>query len=76
MPPPYCEPSAHRATRSPASAKTPAAAAITASESHEAATTWRAARAGVRSPRASGTDETSAIDVAVTATSSEAIRYA
>ena len=32
--------------------------------------------AGVSSPRVSGTDETSAIEVAVTATSSEAIRYA
>src|SRR6185503_18734901 len=76
VPPPYCEPSTCRATVAPARANTPAAPATVASDSHEMAPMCRATRSGVGSPRANGTVETSAIDVAVTATSVAAIRYA
>ena len=60
----------------PASANTPAAAATMAGRPTTRRRRGRVSRSGVSSPRVSGTDETSAIDVAVTATSSEAIRYA
>ena len=54
----------------------PAAAATSASDSHEIATTWRAARSGEVPSRANGTVATSAAEAAVTATRKAAIRYA
>ncbi len=68
------DPSAVFATGCPASANTPEAAATIAIDTQDAATTCPDARSGVSSPRESGTEETSAIEVAVTATSSEAMR--
>ena len=49
---------------------------MSASESHEMATTCRATRSGDDPSRANGTVATSAADAAVTATRNAAIRYA